>query len=132
MESELGPRGSVLKPGESLVGRKGVLPLHFLEGPTGSQAVALGAQRPAAAPFIFLPVSGSRSTESPGVLEPWPHSPEEGTQSPGARGGDTRAWPVTRWAGMPSTMPGLGPECGPPRVSVPLFPSVRALVGWKT
>lgn len=94
MESELGPRGSVLKPGESLVEREGVLPLHFLEGlggsyPHGLPGSGLGAQRPTVAPFIFPPVSGSRGTESPGVLEPQPHSPEEGIQSPGAQGGDT-------------------------------------------
>ena len=66
MESELGPRGSVLKPGENLVGRKGVLPLHFLEGPTGSQAVALGAQRPAAAPsssFLSLGAGAQKAQE---------------------------------------------------------------------
>lgn len=51
MESELGPRGSILKPGESLVGREGVLPWHFLEGLGGSQPHG-------------LPGSGLRGTEA--------------------------------------------------------------------
>lgn len=94
MESELGPRGSILKPGESLVGREGCFLGISWRGwgalsPMGSQAVVLGAQRPAAAPCIFPPVSGSRGTESPGMLGPRPHSPEEGTLSPGAGDGDT-------------------------------------------
>ena len=48
-------------------------------------AVVMGAQRPAASPVVFPPVSGCRGTEHPGVLELQPCPPEE-LLSPGAQG----------------------------------------------
>lgn len=108
MESELGTQGRVLKAGESLVGREGVLPA-FPGGAGGlSWAVVLGAQRPAASPIVFPPVSGRRGAECPGVPEPWPHPPGEVLILPGTGAAAPPAWPVARWAGTPSAMPGPG------------------------